>query len=415
MRRPWALACLLVLVPRAVEAGVVEYHLEGSVSAGGTDNALAVPAGAPGAHADAFVLARAAVAVSRSSPNTEHRLQYEFSGQQQAREAQGRMLSHQLTWRLLTTPSADLLLDLRAELHYGRTSSALVQLPRLEADPAPQGQPSSSAQPGEPLTVLSGQASALARYVWPRWHLEVGSGVRGLVPGDDERGPPRGYDVEGWTGFAHTRSLDQIGLGVRAGYHHSGDISPAGVLFPAHAATRGEALLTWHHEFFAALTSQLEGGVLVIRTLDRTLTEPTARGALAYAHEGDELRLEAGRDATPNLLVGETLLADQAALTAGLRTGRWGQWRLTARAGYERDHFAAGGLTDSAAATVLTGRAGAGYQIGRGVALTLEYGYTDQRSAGPPLEPGQYRPLASFRRSVLMLTLDLDYPAEERP
>jgi hypothetical protein len=407
---------ILLLAPPPAVASAMDYRLEATLSAGVTDNALAVPAGEPGAHADVFVLGRAGAALLFNLPNAEHRLAYALSAQGQRRETTGRMLAHALSWHMLATPTDSLHYNAGVEARYTSTASIETLLP--QAAPPPSVAPSgtavppamSSTQPGAPLTFLTGVAGSSMAYVWPEWRLDAGLTGRALIPRVPAHGPPRGLDAEAQLGFARTGILYQVGLMGHAGYSRTAELRMGDMLLvTAHDSRRADAVVAWHQEITRVLASQLEAGALAVRILGRTVVEPSGRAVLTWREGRDEVRLLAGRSAAPNLLVGETLLTDQAALAAAVRWGRWNRMLLSGQLGYEHNRIVSG-TGPNAAANVLTGRASLAYDTERGVVFALEGGYTDQRATGPRPEPGQYRPLVSFRRTVVMLTVEFQYP-----
>ena len=379
----------------------VEYRLSVGSSIGVANTSQ--PGQTAGVQTDCFLMARAGAQLSYAGRLAHHLAAYGFASTWWLRGSQGLALTHTLTL------SSDIETSAATQITLGGSAS-LSQLSLVDtvgnADPLTVG-----ARPAGTAEFAAFDAhEAFAWQIGGIWRLNQMLEGRLYYPVGDNPGRARSESLMHALGIARLWQRDQAGLRTRVGVLWIGQTAPVGLpLVPARQEEFAEALLGWRHDFTPSWTSDLAAGAFVLRASDADVRlTPAGSATLAYRNAGQEFEVGAARTVEPNVYVGAATERDLVGLTLGRVIGQWEALRLAAMADLEHDSTTSASGGPSPTANILVLQAGAHYQPGKIFMYSLEYTFRDQFASAAA--PGS-SPFYSFRRQMVMVTIDVHYPS----
>ena len=380
----------------------VAYRLSAGSSIGVSDTSGSAPGTTAGAQPEVLVMARAGAQLGYSGQMAQYQAAYGFAATWWLRGTESSSLTHTLAL------SSDIETSAATHATLGG-SAALSQLSLVDsvttADPLTAG-----ARPAGTTEFLAFDAhEAFAWQLNARWRLDQMLEGRFFLPIGQNLEIAQSESLTHALAITRVWQRDEAGLRTRLGAIKTDQATLAGgSLVPGREGEFAEALLSWRHDLTPSWTSDLAAGgfVLHLAGSDAVLTE-AGSAALSYRHTGQELDLRAARSVEPNVYLGTAIERDLVMLSVGFPMGRWEALRLNAIADFEHDSSIGvpGGATPTANILVVT--AGASYQPANMFSCRLEYTFRDQLASSAA--PGT-SPFPSFRRQMVMFTIEVHYP-----
>jgi hypothetical protein len=392
-----ACAALALAAPGRAHAGR-EVQATVAASGGYTDNAGA--AAADLAVASPFFHVQPGLSVLWGSLRTIERVSYTFNATAFSDDGarQFNAYSNQASYALAHAVDArtDLLLEIA--LTHQQTNTATLD--------AAAGTGGAVAAPGTLTFLGAGLTQGLSHDFSPVWRGVQGFSLSYFRPIDQPGGGTAGSSLASGLVFAGERaySFDALGVELATGVNwiDQGTTSQTIVL------NRG--LARWTHLIAPSWKSELEAGGLFAIAPDTgdTQLEPIGGATLAYETESGSAGLFAGRTATLNPFVGQTLLTDSVGVRAGLPLVK-DTVLLGATASYAHSQT----LIDDPMLPSFTVNfgfvdAGIGWRVRPNLDLGVRYQRVEQWSADQLGAP------PDLTRNVFLVTLDARYPDETR-
>ncbi len=405
----WALAAAAA-APTVLRAQPL-YHLTAGLSAGATDNSQAVSAQA-GPVADGFVMARAGASLLLTTQKSVNTIAYTFGGTTYLGGSQPRSLSNGLSWTAAVTPTGATNLTVGANITHARLSTIDAFSGGRAGEVMMLG-----TRPAGALYFLS--AGALESFSWtpsPSWHLTQGLTFYAFRPLDPRSATPQSLGFDNTLGLARVWARDELGLSLRLGQTYSREVRVDDVVLArSHRSDIADALATWRHEYTQNWSTELAGGAFAVHVPDLALTivEPSGHATVTYNSPGHGAALHGAHTATPNIFIGDTVLRDQVELSGFTCLDRFEQLRLRLLVGYEHDRAVQARGSTSGAADVLHLRTGLSYATNGPLTFSLDYTFLDQR--GGDFMPGMPVPFQTFRRNMVMASVEARFPYQEPP
>lgn len=404
--RPQHLACIAFTV---VFLGMgrqgyaqLEYRLSAGSSLGVSDISGAASATTAGLQPDVFVMARAGAQLSYAGRKVHSLAAYAFAATWWLRGSESSSLSHTLVL------SSDIETSAATHTTLGG-SAALSQLSLVDsvasADPLTVG-----ARPAGTMQFVAFDAHEA--FVWQlnaRWRLDQMLAGGFFHPIGQNLGIAQSESLTHSLAITRLWGRDQVGLRTRLGAIKTGQATPVGgTVIPGREGEFAEALVGWRHDFTPTWSSDLAAGAFVI-ALSGSDTVVTGAGsaALSYRYIGRELDLRAARTVEPNVFLGAALERDVVSLSVVFPLGRWDALHLNALADLEHDSTAGAPGGPTPTTNILVVSAGATYQPGNMFKYRLEYTFRDQLASAAVAGITSF---PSFRRQVVMFTIDVHYP-----
>jgi hypothetical protein len=170
-----------------------------------------------------------------------------------------------------------------------------------------------------------------------------------------------------------------------------------------------ELLLTWKHDWTAEVAHDLGAGVMVVRT-DQTHPLPAAFAGVSWRRPGVDVTLRAAQTADYSVFVGTAYERRAITLGASLPLNRLESLGLTASASLERDTTVDAAPGTGGSADMFMGNLGLGWNPGDTFAFRLAYTFRNQRASATDTGTSTTSPFSSFRRQMIMLSVDAHYP-----
>ena len=211
---------------------------------------------------------------------------------------------------------------------------------------------------------------------------------------------------------------DAVGVEGRSTYLVIEDgVGPGGVVLPVQRQLVNVGVATWRHDWGREFASRAEAGVLRLDRLESQTSfwAPTGLASLAYVAPFGSAELTYSHTVTTNLVLGQTLLADDVRLRAGLPLTNDGRLALAATAGYQHGLLVDETVNLAADVDTVLADAALGWQVTRPLSLGLRYQHVDQWSdVTLPGLPRRFVQNAILLGATLKLPPDAEMPRTYR-
>lgn len=394
------------LVAFPARSAVTKLQAVGETTIGVTDNAQSAPdvplPGGSEKSPGAFLVLRPGLNFGVSSPRTVQRLTYTFD--------------YNLYFSRTNSTSSSNRLEYRGFFDLAPTVDATLGASATESDSyatmtlAAPGSGILPLLPGGTGQLFQAEADELV-------NVQVGVGWRaweraGLVFGAPlfDSVAPQTLSPTGRVGLEYSWEGTALGAEGRATYIVVRDgVRPDGtpVSLDRKLTLGGVGLA--RHDLGRYFTSRLEGGALMIRSIERRESRwyPVATAALGYADTAGDATLSYSHGVTTSVLIGQTLVFDEVRLRGGLALDRRARFLVASSAGYQRGQIVDENSRLGANVSILLLDATFGWQLEPWLLVGVRAQHIDQRSDARVVSLP-----VSFLQNSIMLGAVLRFPPD---
>lgn len=297
-------------------------HGVGSLSLAYTDNMLGAPSdpppGQPGPVKVWYLEVSPGIAVIHQSPRALHAFRYTHPFTLYFGHSDANTQSDVAAWQGLFTlsPVDELTLGVTVE----RSNNQISDLQRGA------GQTTATSRLAGDNILFQGRLSqGYTREISDQWTVSQTSGVATVIPLDVPTPQPNRYDFLVGVVPEYTSGRNAFALVTNATYFYTGEVDEGGVYADSSAQIILASQFRWRHDLSVTWSTELSGGLAAAMRADPLrggVWGPVALGALRYSDEGYDAELLVNRTLGPDLIVAQTLLADQVLLSGGVPVDR---------------------------------------------------------------------------------------------
>jgi len=399
-----ALVVLLVAFP-ARARDQVQGVFEGS--AGYTDNTQSTPENPPpgidSPHADLFGIVSPGIVYAIETPSQLHRFSYTYALSLFFRDSDATSSTNRLEYSSIfeTSPHSQLILGATAMQAHQHTAGTLTTSANTLTN---------AAIPGTGAFLGASLEQGFILEFAHDWRATQATGFALYTPIRSDVDAPSTYAPSARLGLERLFEWNAVGAEARAEYSFVKDaVGPHGEPIGNQEQVIGTGLFRWRHDWGMWISSRAEAGAVEVWRLNtgKTYVGPVGGAALAYTREDAEGALEYSHLVTTNVLLAQTILADEVRLHGTLPLHKKPDAFVGASAAYSNGRIIDENGDLATDLDVLLLDFTVGYEPEDELLLALRYQHIDQVGADVPPLP------LSFVRNTVMLTARFTIPREE--
>jgi len=391
----------------------VAYHVFAGSSVGASDNPTSQP-DATAHSAAGFVTAQGRLELGHIGRLTQEQIAYAIMATSWTGNTQSSVLAQTLSLSsdIEASPAARITL---------RGSAALMQLSMLDATSTTNPQTVGPRPAGDQKFLSLSADEAFSWQLGGSWSIAQSLDGGMYRPLGSDQGSGSNKSLILGAAISHLWQRDSGGLRGRLGAIATNNTQAGQLTTAGQPTTAGQATTaardgqfaqlesTWRHEWTAELTHELAAGVLFLRT-DHVHVFPTESAAILWRRVGREVGLRAEQSVGDSIYVATVYQRSLVGLNIALPLDRYELLQFLAAADLESDSASALANGAGGTAKVFATHLGLRWMPGHLFTYGLDYTFRDQRASAVSSAVGA-SPFASFRRQLVVFTVEAQYPA----